>query len=436
MLQRRIKALSIRLSEAVIALLIVLFVFFIMLFFINKMFPMGSSLISPLKDDQGRIIMDKYDSELFISSGGVDLELMETYGLAAILRDSKNIVKRKPSDSIAWQRAGSGTALFDKDAVQTFKQSSTEIFFDNENSLEMGENTLIIIRKMEKDVFRNVRYSQVIVVDGELRGKLSKKKGQTLLVEINTPGAVTQINGKESSANFSIKVNPDKSSTVAVYSGLAKIMVQGKTVVIKETESVTMSEGGIPSEPELLPDPVRLISPSHKQHFYYRDLPTKVLFKWDEIKKANAYHLRLARDPEFNEVLVDEVISQMSFEHGNLRQGDYYWQVNAMNEWAEGYSGEVRHIRITKDDIPPMIELATTAKETMESHFVIKGKSESGAKVYVDGNESKLTSKGEFEYKANLRQGANLFVIEAVDRTGNVAYTTHMVHRVYKPGIE
>ncbi|MCK5601301.1 FecR domain-containing protein, partial [Candidatus Pacearchaeota archaeon] len=432
----RIKALSTRLAEAIIALSIVLFVFFIMLFFINKIFPSGSSLISPLKDSQGRIITDNYDSELFITSDGVDLALMETYGLAAILRNPKNTVKRKPSDGIAWQRVGGGTALFDKDAVQTFKQSSTEIFFDNENSLKMGENSLIIIRKMEKDVFRNVRHSQVIVVDGELRGKLSKKKGQALLVEVNTPGAVTQINGKKSSTDFSIKVNPDKSSTVAVYSGLAKIMVQGKTIVIEETESVTMSEGEIPSEPELLPDPVRLISPSHKEHFYYRDLPTKVLFKWDEIKNSNTYRLRLARDPEFNEVLADEIISQMSFEHGNLRQGDYYWYVNAMNEWAEGYSGEVRHIRITKDDIPPMIELVTTAKETMESDFLIKGKSEPGAKVYVDGNELKLTSKGEFEYKANLRKGANLFVVEAADRIGNVAYTTHMIYRTYKPGIE
>ena len=99
--QRRIKALSTRLAEAIIALSIVLFVFFIMLFFINKIFPSGSSLISPLKVGQGKITTDKYDSELFITSDGVDLALMETYGLAAILRNSKNTVKRKPSAGIA-----------------------------------------------------------------------------------------------------------------------------------------------------------------------------------------------------------------------------------------------------------------------------------------------------------------------------------------------
>jgi hypothetical protein len=403
-----------------------------MLFFINKMFPTGSGLISSLKHEQGRITTGKYDSELFISSGGVDLELMDTYGLAALLQESKNMVKRKPSDGIAWQRVGSGTALFDRDAVQTFKRSSAEIFFDNENSLEMSENSLIIIRKMEKDVFRNVRHSQVVVVDGELRGRLSKtNKDQALFVEVNTPGAVTQIIGKEAPAEFSIKVNPDKSSTVVVYSGTAKMMVKGQTVVIEENESVTMDEGEMPSEPELLPDPVRLTSPSRDKYFYYRDLPPKVRFEWDEIKEFNSFHLRLARDPEFKEVLADEILSQTSFEHGNLRQGEYYWYVNAMDDWAEGNFGEIRHIKIIKDDIPPILELATTAKETMQKYFIVKGKSEPGAKVYIDGKETKLSSKGEFEYKANLRRGVNVFVIEAVDRTGNVAYATHTVHREY-----
>ncbi len=60
-------------------------------------------------------------------------------------------------------------------------------------------------------------------------------------------------------------------------------------------------------------------------------------FKWDESYDLNgqavAYHFVIARDPAFNDVVVDKMLSNAtSIQVDLLMPGEYFWGVTAINE--------------------------------------------------------------------------------------------------------
>ncbi len=422
----RIKSFSIRTAEALFALLLVLASFGVIMTLVNNLFPSGSGLGNILSEGDSQVVSRERD--ILISVGDFEAGLLDLEGLAAVMDSTKRTVKRKPHDGFAWTPVSRGTALFDKDAVQTFKGSSAEIVFDEKNRLTMGESSLIIIQRMEQDVFLNERRSLVVVVDGELSGKIVGDGGGDMMVEVSTPSSVAKIGSKAGAAEFSIKVNPDKSSTVTVFSGVAELEALGEKIVIEANQSATVEQGGAPREVKKLPQAVAPKTPRHKKRFNYRDLVPQVNFSWNTVTDATDYRIQVARDPGFKQLIVDEVVVQPGFTHGNLRSGEYFWRVKAIRDWAEGPFGESRQLVVEQDRLPPELQVAFPGKVSQRPQLTLSGRSEARANVFVDGNAVTMDANGGFSHQLQLEQGVNVLVVEAVDAVGNVTYKTHMVY--------
>ena len=413
-------------AEVLVALLLVLLAFYVITLLVNSLFPSGSGLVGDAGNATGSTRIGGQD--LLISARDYEAGLTDLAGLAAVLDDTQNTVKRKPSDGIAWNKVTSGTPLFDRDAVQTFKGSSAEIIFDKSNRLVMEENSLVIIQTMDKDVFLNERRSQVVVVDGELSGTISSTGKEGLKVEVTTPGAVARIKSGSEDAKFSVKVNPDKSSTLTVFSGQAELMSMGESIVIEANQSVTADQGQTPKKAESLPGKIRLIQPQHRSSVEYRDLPPQLKFEWSALKKATAYRVQLALDEAFKQLIVDETVEETEFTHGNLRNGQYFWRAKAIKGWVEGAYTESRVLNIKQDRQPPLLEVMFPPRFSDQSLITLTGSSDSNAVVMIDGVEVDLNENGSFSYDVQLQRGVNIFVIEAVDDVGNVTYKSGMVY--------
>ncbi len=423
---QRFKNFSFRTAEVIIALALVLAAFAIIMVMVNSMFPSGSGLVG-MSDQQGQLA-GTARHDLLISAGDYEAGLMDMAGLAAVLDHTNKTVKRKPSDGIAWNSVTGGTPLFDRDAVQTFKGSSAEIIFDKSNRLTMSENSLIIIQRMEKDVYRNERRSQVVVVDGELRGTVSGDGKQGLRVEVTTPNAVARVKGGDETAEFSVKVNPDKSSTVTVFSGQAELVSMGESIIIEANHSATAEQGAEPLQVVPLPKMVRLIRPFHRTGFYYRDLPPRVKFEWEAMANGPDYRIQVALDEEFKQLIVDELVEEAVFSHGNLRRGQYFWRVKAIRNWVEGEYTKARLLNIEQDRDPPSLEVTFPPRFSEQPSITLIGSSEVSAQVLVDGHEVALNEDGSFSYDIELLQGVNVLVVEALDEVGNVTYKSGMVY--------
>ncbi len=426
MTEQRFKSISIRLAEVLIALLLVLAAFGVIVMLVNSLFPAGSGLVGLFNEKVETSEHGKRN--MVISVGDYEAGLLDIEGLTAVLDQTQRTVKRKPAEGIVWDMVAGGAPLFDQDAVQTFRGSETDIVFDKHNRLRIGENSLVIVQRLEKDMFRNERRSQVVVVDGELSGTLGGAGEQGLSVEVTTANAVARVSGAGAEAQFSIKVNPDKSSTLTVFSGAAELTSMGQKIMIKANQSATSNKGGILYDAEELPPETRLQAPEQHSIFYYRKLPPQIQFRWEKVNQADSYRLEVAKDAAFKQLIVDEAVTIAEFSHGNLREGDYYWRVKALRKWAEGPFGKPRHLRIEQDRKPPALEVLFPDKFSETDRIILTGSSEAGAQVFVADQQVTLNETGGFSHEILLQQGVNVLVVEATDEAGNVSYQSHMVY--------
>jgi hypothetical protein len=255
-----------RITEGIVAIFLVLLFFSVILSLLNVIFPSGTSLREIIARQKHVDLLDadsQNSRELELSyDGQSDSEFSEDS--AAVLSWTRNTVKSKRAAEIAWRSAKIGNLLYDRDAVQTFSRSAAEIQFDENNMLNMGPNSLVIIKRLARDPLHHEKRSFMVLVDGELRGMLAQSGADSVYLEIETPGAkLLAQGGRGASApvDFKLSVNPDKSSTIAVYQGSAEITAQGQTVIVNANQSTLVALNRAPLDPRNLPDAVQLKSP-------------------------------------------------------------------------------------------------------------------------------------------------------------------------------
>jgi hypothetical protein len=431
----RLKNTMGRIVEGVAAILLVLFFFSLFLGLLNWLFPTGTSL--------REIIARQRNTTAEHSSGGSGRDLQLVYGdgeldpagaedPAAVLNWVRNSVKSKRATEIAWQSAEEGNLLFDRDAVQTLKRSAAEIKFDENTSLNMGPQSLVIIKRLSRNRQQNEKRSFMVLVDGELRGMLAPSGPDSVYLEIDTPGAKLRTHsGSESDGpvDFKLSVNDDQSSTIAVYKGSAKITAKGKTVVVNANQSTVVELNQTPRDPRNLPRALQLKTPANSKKYYYRDLPPKIRFAWQSYPGATAYHLVLARDPYFREIVTDDHFIASRFSHGNLQKGVYHWKVSAMQDTIEGFFSQIGSFEVIQDRTPPRLQVQFPPETIYQERYTLHGRVSPGARVFVGGQRIKTSGNGKFSHTLKLNPGINIIVVEAFDGVNNVAYRSQRVNR-------
>jgi hypothetical protein len=72
-----------------------------------------------------------------------------------------------------------------------------------------------------------------------------------------------------------------------------------------------------------------------------------------------------------------------------------------------------------------MVELPTTAR--CDQGYVISGRTEPGAKVFVGGYPAKVSPSGDFKYSMHLNKGKNVIAVAATDAANNVTSKSQIV---------
>ncbi len=432
--KKRVKTTGTRLLEYAIMLFLVLIFFLGVVGILGILIPSGFDLHDLL---QGKGFSFSAREPGLASWPSLSPGKKEPPGMqrfVAVLSETRNVVKSRGSRSIVWQPAEAGMRLVERDAVQTARDSGAMIRFAPKDTLEMGENSLIIIRELEKDPVRLSKRSSLLVIDGEFRGSLAGPEEKTFEIQLGKTGARARIRSggdRSGPADFQVTVNPDRSTTLSMFQGTAEVVAKGVTVHLAPNSSTTVAESGTASPAEELPDSPVLSSPSDNAVFYYRSLPPKVSLAWNAPEGTDGYRIFVARDPEFRDVVVEKRVSDPSFDHGNLKEGTYYWRVSGTKRWAEGLASRSAQFLVVKDSVPPDLRVETVGGGHGEERCRLKGAAEPGASVYVSGNPVPVAETGEFECDVRLALGINVIVVEAVDPAGNVAYRSVRRNRTY-----
>ncbi|WP_455221626.1 hypothetical protein [Kaarinaea lacus] len=423
--------------EIPLVLVLVLCAFLLLMGFLNLVFPLGTPL-RYIVDEQkllaGTDHLFSGEPVLAVEYNGQSEALSADTEIAANLATVYRTVKRKAANTISWMRAKSGMNLYSRDAIQTFDKSSALIRFDEENYIDLGENSLVIIKRMNDDPLLREKLTRILVFAGELRGKISATSRKRMQMEIRSRNAVTKVMSaqKDKATIFKYKINPDKTSTVTVIEGQAVIVDKDKKVNINKSEAYTITPGDTPSELQEPPGIVNPVMPKNNASFFFNELPPEVKFVWSKQANVDTYTVQVARDAQFKDVISNEKVKSTYLMHGNLKQGTYYWRVRAQNGWVDGDFSEARIFKVIQDDQPPELRVDMPPDTSWKKIFSITGQTEPGIRLFINNKLVKVNSDGSFQYRLELERGSNTVVVEAVDTAGNSSYQSKLVNIIDK----
>ena len=405
-------------------------VFVLFLFLLNHIvFPRGSRLGDILPSQNAVLLTQDERGELALA-GDADIGLAS---FIAQLGDVWREVKIRPANSVVWSNAREGFSVHDRDAVQTFSDSRARIDFTTDNKLRIGPNSLIIFRSGASDPFLERREPAVVVLDGELTGAVNADYGS---FAVQFPAGLVVLTAEDDSVdnvNFRLSVNPDKSSTIAVYSGQANVNIAGEHHLVSANNGLTISEAGETSGARRLPSLPTIQSPGHDSIAKFLEVPPRVRFRWGVVAGAQNYRLEIAKDRGFDDILVDDILVKPSFTHSNLSPDDYYWRVSARSGWVQGPASAPRRLQVVRDGVAPFLEIEPI-RQLAAGSYALRGRTTSEATVYVLGQRVKTSPGGEFEYFFEPKPGTQSIVVEAIDAVGNVAYSSQVLYVPSNPG--
>jgi hypothetical protein len=294
--------------------------------------------------------------------------------------------------------------------------------------MSVTQNSLVVIKGL--NVEKKTKKSFVEVVNGSFRSQVGGVNGEESSLEVATPSATVVVDSAGSEpSDFRVDVNPDKSSNVMVYKGVAKVTAQGVTVEVGANQGTHIALDQKPEAARPLMQPVVLDVPEDGDEEVYDKAPPDTAFVWAPQEGAGAYRLQVSADPDFSEPLLDQTLTDSNFSDRTMQQGKYYWRVAALDpstiegEWSEARSLDVVQpaLRITFPESDDQI----LNQETL----LVLGEAELQGKTYLNGEPVALDDVGRFMREIPLHIGENLIVLESISATGDSRFQKRMVHR-------
>jgi hypothetical protein len=336
-------------------------------------------------------------------------------------------VKVKPVGTFEWITADRSMVLRKSDLVRTGPGSAAEITFFDGTVVHVRPDSLITIEETSEDPSTKARKVAWHISSGEVNFQTVRKNVPGSATEVSTP-TVRGTVGELSSA--AIRVAETGDSDFRFFEGSGKIETKsGQTIEMSSSEAVKIDASGKASAKVALPNAPTLLAPPHQAEITYPN-PTvaTTLLAWKAVPDAVSYHLMLDYSAYFNRPLVDRKgIRDSQQELRGLDVGRYYWRVAAIDKnGEEGAFSDFARFTVagpgsgTSGDGPPP-PLIIESIETRQNILQVKGKTEPGATVTVNGQRVEVEGDGTFnDYITLEKPGKQIVAIRATGLNGGV----------------
>ncbi len=268
----------------------------------------------------------------------------------------------------------------------------------------------------------------VVLDDRELRLFISGTVSLPILAGAARTPFVVASSDAGRAAEVLVAAVPDGSAAVSVLSGTVDVAARGRRVRVGAGTFTTLASGAPPALAEPLPPPPDLAAPSRDATFVFGTLPPRITFSWRPRAAADAFRFVLARDPGFRRILADERIVGDRVTQGGLEEGTYYWRVGAVRKGATGPPGEAARFDVARRTTPPGLAVRPATRIDGGDAWLVSGRAEPGAKVFVSGTPVAVTETGAFSCRLRRDSAPGAIVVEAVDPLGNAAYDRQWVY--------
>jgi hypothetical protein len=347
----------------------------------------------------------------------------------ARLTDREGLVEGRTPQELVWSDRLRGAILIEDENLRTLSRSSAQITFRDDSRLRLSANSQAVIRRMRADLLSRTEEAKVTLVEGDFYALLSGKSERRKF-ELEVPNVETDVDSR----SFWVRRDDSGSKFTNFDDGLLRVAAHGSEVALGRNEATLVREGRQPlPKVDILP-PVSLGSPADDS----QTLAAAVTLGWQPVADAVGYWLELAFDPGFQQMRISRWgLKEASFATGELDVGTYYWRIAALDKFGlPGDRGEVWRFHVRVDATPPFLVVTEPAEEATitRSPLVVRGETEPGARLLVNGAAVELDAEGRFALEVEAGEGAGELTFEAADAAGNVTRRSRAFR--YVPGAE
>lgn len=342
---------------------------------------------------------------------------------------SGGVVLEREGD-VRWQHAGTAAwgpvevrqPLAEGDAVQTMAVANARImFWPDRSTLDLEPSTLLRVSPTRDRTTRLSHLSGRIVA--RVEGEDSHHR-----MEVQLPPGTLVLTGNPDNRAVEARIDVNPAQThVAMLSGRARLeRRRGEAIDIGDARYVALQDDGEVLEEGAVGEQVVLRSPRDDQEVRTRG---DVRFSWQPTADARSYVLEVVRhhaETPFRVVASNETSTAL-----RLPSGSYLWSVRGQNGDRLFPRSHQRSLRVRFDRTPPsLVVLSPAAGALIDSAtLVVRGRSERGASVTVDGQAATVDEQGRFTYRRALARGLTNLVVRAEDDLGNQRIVSRQVLR-------
>jgi hypothetical protein len=310
----------------------------------------------------------------------------------------------------AWTAGKTGQELRTGDVVQTDIKAGAAITFLSGNVVTVRPDTVVLISEREAAVAQEATAWHV--QSGQVNFDL--KQG----TEIVTPTARTQASAD---ASGSINVTDEGATGVKIFRGSAEVSTTaGQKVTVTDNQAVLVdSKGGAGPKIVLPPAPMLVAPPTQAELPYVTPPQPTAHLTWNAVNGAHRYHVAMDYNVTQADLLLSAALDQSDVNGTNhdlsgLDPGKYFWRVAGVTpEGIEGEFSRVSLFAVMKQPEPsppaaagPKLEAQTA---DLEGVLEVKGRTDPGAQITVDGFAAKVLPDGRF--CEHLRKTGEPFVV-------------------------
>lgn len=336
-------------------------------------------------------------------------------------------VKVKPVGTFEWVSADRSMVLKKSDLVRTGPGAAAEITFFDGTVVHVRPDSLITIEETSEDPSTKARKVAWHISSGEVNFQTVRKNVPGSETEVSTPtarGTVGEL------SNGGVRVADTGDTDFRLFAGSGRVESKsGQTYDLAPSEGVKVDPSGKAGPKVGLPAMPVLLAPPHQAEITYPNPNVATtLLAWKAVEGAAGYHVMVDYSAYFNRPIVDRKgLRDSSVELRGLDVGKYYWRVAALDKNGEesDFSAFARFTvasasESTRGDGPPP-PLVIESVDMSQNILHVKGRSEPGATVTVNGQRVEVEGDGAFNDYITLQSpGRQLVVIRATGLNGGV----------------
>ncbi len=329
-------------------------------------------------------------------------------------------VRVKKSTSNTWVTADYNLPLDKGDVVQTGSEGMAKVVFADGTNYTIKQDSLIVIEENSTTADQKTNVA-VQVTTGTV----------DLMTATFSQGSKSQV----IVANATASLSPDTTAQVdndprgdtheiLVKKGSGEVKRGDEIVRLTDFEKVSFKADSPTMAKTKEIAPPTLISPANMMPVFFTGSDSPIDFSWTPMERAKAYHIRVSRNPYFSSIVFDKKVTDTNARVTGLGEGPYYWLVTSLDasgkESVESERNRFTLIPKGASDVALTLELDPFVQH---GHVIeVIGKTESGARVMVNGDEVPLiATDGSFHYfTPPLPNGENVITITAQNAKGGV----------------